>query len=143
MKIFGRAVRDSMIASEKNFIVAVVPLVSGSQSVTVTTLTPLNGRHIWDPSLWNLERISAIEVELEWESGGAGEVDLYDETNGVQLQQLVVTELAQALRVDKYDVTAVIKGLSAPTTLVIRAAGDGTNPLTVHSAKLLIRVMLG
>lgn len=134
---------DSAIDKNTVFAEIAIPLVTEAQSVTSTTLTILNGQHIWNPGGWNLERITKIEVELEWESAGAGDIDLYNATDGAKLADLVAPTAAQAKTIQRIDVTTAIKGLTAAKTLAIQAAGDGTNAITVYSAKLIVTLVLG
>lgn len=134
---------DSMIAKNKVLCEIAIPLVTEAQSVTSTTLTTLNGQHIWNPSGWNRNRIVKVEVELEWESGGSGDIDLYNVTDGTKLADLVAPTAATAKTIQRIDVTSAVKGLTASKTLAIQAAGDGTNAVTVYSAKLIVTLVLG
>ncbi|MDQ6964859.1 MAG: hypothetical protein Q9M13_08075, partial [Mariprofundales bacterium] len=106
-------------------------------------LTTLNGQTIWDPSGWNLDRITKIEVELEWESAGAGDIDLYNVSDGAKLADLVTPSAATSKTIQRIDVTTAVKGLTAAKILAIQAAGDGTNAVTVYTAKLVVTLVLG
>ena len=142
-KIYPESITDDKIAKSKVLCQVAIPIVTEAQSVTDTTLTTLNGWTIWDPSSWNLDRVQKVEVELEWESGGAGDIDLYNLTDGSKLADLVSPSEATSHKVERIDVTSAIKGLTAAKTLAIQAAGDGTNPVTVYSAKLIVTLVLG
>jgi hypothetical protein len=137
------AVTDAKIANATNFIEIVIPLVTEAQSVTSTTLTTLNGQHIWTVGSWNANRIQAIYVELEWESGGAADIDLYNATDAAKLADLKAPTAATAKTIERIDVTTAVKGLTADKVLAIQAAGDGTNPVTVYTAKLIVVITLG
>ena len=141
--IHPEAVSDAKIAKAVALCEVAIPLVSESQSVTSDTLATLNGQHIWTPSNWNLDRVSKVEVELEWESAGAGDVDLYNVTDGAKLADLVAPTAATSKTIQRVDVTSAVKGLADSKTLAIQAAGDGTNALTVYTAKLIVTVVLG
>jgi len=117
-----------------------LPIVTKDQSVTSATLATLIGRYIWRPSSWNHDLISKIEVELEYESAGAGDIDLYDVTNGSKLADLVTPTAATSHTVERIEVTDVIKALTENTKLGIQAAGDGTNALTVYKATLIVTI---
>jgi len=136
-------VKDHDIAKSTVLCEIAIPLVTESQSVTSSTLTTLNGQHIWNPDGWNLDRVSKIEVELEWESAGAGDIDLYNVTDGSKLADLVAPSGATSKKIERIDVTSAVKGLTASKTLAIHAAGDGTNAITVYSAKLIVTLLLG
>lgn len=115
-----------------------LPIVVDKQSVTSATLTTLNGYAIWKYARW--KNISKVEVELEYESAGAGDIDLYNITDGSKLADLVAPSAATSHTISRIDVTSAITGLSADKTIGIQAAGDGTNAITVYSAKLVVYV---
>ena len=142
-KIADGAVTDAKIAKSAVLCEIAIPLVTESQSVTSDTLTTLNGQHIWIPGNWNLDRVSKVEVELEWESAGSGDVDLYNVTDGAKLADLVAPTAATSKTIQRVDVTSAVKGLADAKTLAIQAAGDGTNAVTVYTAKLIVTVVLG
>jgi len=142
-KIADASITDTKIANSTNFIEIAIPLVSEAQSVTSGTLTTLNGQHIWTPGNWNADRISAIYVELEWESAGSGDIDLYDATNATKLTDLKTPSGATSKTIERIDVTTAVKGLTADTILAIQAAGDGSNSVTVYTAKLIVVITLG
>jgi len=142
-KIADASITDTKIANSTNFIEIAIPLVSEAQSVTSDTLTTLNGQHIWTPENWNADRISAIYIELEWESGGAADIDLYDATNAAKLADLKAPTGATSKAIERIDVTTAVKDLTADTILAIQAAGDGTNSVTVYTAKLIVVITLG
>ncbi len=141
--IEDNAVTDSKIASSTTLGEIAIPLVTESQSVTSTTLTTLNGQYIWTVNSWNSDRIAAIYLELEWESAGTGDVDLYNVTDGSKVSDLVAPTAATTKTIQRINVTTAIKALTADKTLGIQAAGDGTNALTVYSAKLIVVLNVG
>lgn len=134
---------DSAIDANTVLCEIAIPLVTEAQSVTSATLTTLNGHHIWNPAGWNAARISKVEVELEWESAGAGDIDLYNVDDAAKLADLVAPTAATAKTIQRIDVTTAVKGLTASKTLAIQAAGDGTNAITVYTAKLIVTLVLG
>jgi len=116
------------------------PIVTKDQSVTSATLTTLIGYYLWRPSSWNGDLIAKVEVELEYESAGAGDIDLYNVSDGTKLADLATPTAAQTHTIIRADVTSAIKALSANKILGIQAAGDGTNALTVYKATLIVTV---
>jgi len=127
--------KPSAIAYELAF-----PIVTKDQSVTSATLSTLIGRYLWKPGSWNGDLIEKVEVELEYESAGAGDVDLYDATGAAKLADLAAPTAAQSHTLERIDVTDAIKALTSNTQLAIQAAGDGTNALTVYKATLIVTV---
>lgn len=115
-----------------------IPMVNEQQAVTSATLTTLNGQAIWNYDAWTSNIIKAVYVEVEWESAGAGDLDLYDVGNATKLADLAAPTGATSKDIVRYDVTSEITGLTADTKVGIQAAGDGTNALTVYSAKLVV-----
>jgi len=114
------------------------PIVTKDQSVTSGTLSTLIGRYLWKPDSWNIDLIESIEVELEYESAGAGDVNLYDATSAANLAKLVSPTAAQPHTLVRVEVTDVVTALTGNTQLAIQAAGDGTNALTVYKATLIV-----
>jgi len=141
--IYDASVPDAKLTNTTNFIEIPIPLVSEAQSVTSTTLTQLNGQHIWTPGNWNAGRIQAIYIELEWESAGAGDIDLYNVTGAAKLADLVAPTAATTKKIERIDVTTAVKGITVDSTLAIQAAGDGTNAITSYTAKLIVAITLG
>ena len=116
-----------------------LPIVTKEQSVTSDTLSSLIGRCLWKPSSWNSDLIKSIEVELEYESAGSGDVDLVrGELMVFTLADLVSPFFATSHTVIRVDVTDAVKGLTSNDRLMIQAAGDGTNALTVYKATLIV-----
>ena len=113
-----------------------------SQSVTSSTLTSLSGTLRFDPSKYNMDKIEKFEVQVEWESGGAGDIDVYDSTNATKVADVATPSGATGYTISVVDVTSYFKGLTAPADIVIQAAGDGTNAVTVHKASLRAYVRL-
>ena len=72
-----------------------------------------------------------------------GDIDLYNETDGAKLADLVAPSGATSKKIERIDVTSAIKNLSTTKTIGIRAAGDGTNAITVYTAKLIVTLVLG
>ena len=117
-----------------------IPIVVDKQSVTSSTLATLDGYCKWDPDAWTAALIKKIYVELEYESAGAGDVDLYNLSDGSKLADLVAPSAATSHTITRVDVTTEVKALTAAKNLAIQAAGDGTNALDVYSAKLIVQI---
>ena len=115
-----------------------IPVVVDNQSVTSATLATLSGYAEWVLSNFSSDYISKVYVELEYESAGAGDVDLYNVTDSSKIRDLVAPSAATAHTITRVDVTTEMLGISAEKTVGIQAAGDGTNALTVYSAKLIV-----
>ncbi|MGC9086792.1 MAG: hypothetical protein ACP5IT_11420 [Thermoproteota archaeon] len=117
-----------------------IPIVVDSQSVTSTTLATLNGWARWVVGSWVAALIKSIYVELEYATGGAGDIDLYNITDSTKIKDLVAPATATSHTITRVDVTSQVKALTADKTIGIQAAGDGTNAATVYSAKLIVRM---
>jgi len=115
-----------------------LPLVTTGQQVTAASLATLDGWTQWTPGSWNSDQIEKVEVELEYESAGSGDVDLYNVSDSAKVKDLVAPTGATSHTLTRVDVTAEVKALSANKNLGIQAAGDGTNTLTVHKATLIV-----
>ena len=115
-----------------------IPIVVDSQNVTSATLATLNGWARWILSDFLANYIDAIYVELEYATGGAGNIDLYDITNSTKIADLVAPTSAVTHTITRVDVTTAMKAKTSAITIGIRAAGDGTNAATVYSAKLIL-----
>ena len=116
-----------------------LPIVTKEQSVTSSMLSTLIVRCLWKPDSWNSDLIKSIEVELEYESAGSGDVDLaHGEPLIFTLADLVSPFFATSHTVIRVDVTDAVKGLTYNDQLKIQAAGDGTNALTVYKATLIV-----
>ena len=119
-----------------NFFTEESTFLVNSQSVTDTTLTSLNGTLKFDPSKYDLTKIEKFEAQVEWESAGAGDIDVYDATNGTKIADVATPSAATSYTVTTVDITSYLVGLTSPIDIVIQAAGDGTNAVTVHKASL-------
>lgn len=117
-----------------------LPIVVDSQSVTSATLTLLNGYMRWIVGNWTAALIKSVYVELEYATGGAGDIDLFNITDSAKVKDLVAPTGAVTHTITRVDVTSEVKALAADKTLGVKAAGDGTNAATVYSAKLIVRV---
>jgi len=84
--------------------------------------------------------IKKIYVELEYGSAGAGDVDLYNVSDGVKLADLVAPTAATTKTLTRVDVTTAVKALTANKKIGIQAAGDGTNALDMYAAKLVVQL---
>jgi len=115
-----------------------IPLVVDKQSVTSDTLATLDGWAVWKLSNFSKDYIDYIYVELEYGSAGAGDVDLYNITDGSKIADLVAPSGATSHTVTRVDVTSAMKAITSEKVIGIQAAGDGTNALDVYSAKLII-----
>jgi len=115
-----------------------IPIVVDSQNVTSTTPATLNGWARWILSDFLSNYIDAIYVELEYATGGAGDIDLYDITNSAKIADLVAPTSAVAHTVTRVDVTTAMKAKTSAITIGIQAKGDETNAATVYSAKLIL-----
>lgn len=116
-----------------------IPIVTSQQQRSAGSLTSINGEHLFTPSNWNFSRVTAVYVEIEWESVSSGDIDLYDETGSSKLSDLVTPTGATSKDVSRYDVTSSITGLSSQKKLAIQIAGDGAgNNLIVYTAKLIL-----
>jgi len=133
----GAIEAHDLVAGAIKFEVA-IPIVSEGQSVTSATLSTLNGYAVWKLSNFSGDYIDYIYVELEYESAGSGDVDLYNVSDSSKISDLVAPTAATAHTITRVDVTSAMKAITAQKTIGIQAAGDGTNALTVYSAKLVI-----
>jgi len=115
-----------------------IPIVTDKQSVTSSTLATLEGYAKWKLSNFNKDYIDYIYVELEYESAGSGDVDLYNVTDGSKIADLVAPTAAVSHTITRVDVTTAMKAITSEKAIGIQAAGDGTNAITVYSAKLII-----
>jgi hypothetical protein len=115
-----------------------LPIVVDSQNVTSATLATLNGYARWILSNFLSDYITGIYVELEYATGGAGEIDLYDITNSAKIATLVAPTAATTHTITRVDVTSAMKAKTSAITIGIQAKGDGTNATTVYSAKLIV-----
>jgi hypothetical protein len=115
-----------------------IPLVVDKQSVTSAILTTLDGWARWILSDFLSDYIDAIHVELEYATAGAGDIDLYDITNSAKIADLVAPTGAVTHTITRVDVTSQMKAKTSAITVGIQAKGDGTNAVTVYSAKLVL-----
>jgi hypothetical protein len=115
-----------------------IPIVVDSQNVASATLATLNGWARWVLSNFLAGNVDYIYLELEYASAGAGDVDLYDITNSAKIADLVAPTGATTHTITRVDVTSAMKAKTSAITVGIQAAGDGTNAVTVYSAKLVI-----
>ena len=140
--IMPGAVNSEHIASGVIKPFSALPIVTSSESVTDSTLTTLSQRAMWRGSLLNMERVVKIEAEVDWESGGSGDLDLYDVTNGTKIADLATPDAATSRDTRRYDVTDAVKALTSDVVIGLQAAGDGTNALTVYKATLVVYMSL-
>ena len=138
--IFKQAINYDMLADDTIELEIAIPIVVDQQSTTSDTLTTLNGYAYWSPDAWTSALINKIYVELEYETAGAGDFDLYNITDGEKLADLVAPTSAVSHVVTRYDVTSAVKALTADKRLGIQIAGDGTNAATCYSAKLIVQI---
>jgi hypothetical protein len=115
-----------------------IPLVVDKQQVASATLTTLDGWARWVLSDFLAGYIDAIYCELEYATGGAGGINLYDITNSAKIADLVTPTQATAHTITRVDVTSQMKDKTSAITVGIQAKGDGTNAATVYSAKLIL-----
>jgi len=125
-----------------NFFSERAPITVDSQSVTSDTLTALRGYLYYDPSKYDLSKVERFEVQVEWESAGAGDVDVYDFTNNAKIADVATPTGATGYTVTITDVTSYLKSLTSPILIGIVAAGDGTNAVTVHRSVMRINIKL-
>jgi len=118
-----------------------LPIVTSERSRTQSTLASVVGSYIWKPERWNYDLIHTAEIEIEYSSDGAGEADLYDDTNNQKLADLVTVTEATGYDVERIDVTSAIKALTSNTKLRIQIAGDGTNAFYIYKASLVITLI--
>jgi len=137
-QIYKGSIDDDRMSASAIAGEVAIPVVTKDQSVTSDTLSTLIGRYLWKPSSWNSDLIESIEVELEYESAGAGDVDLYDATSAAKLADLVAPTAAQSHTLVRVEVTDVVTALTSNTQLAIQAAGDGTNAVTVYKATMIV-----
>jgi len=123
--------------------VAALPILTVSESNASTTLTTTNQRTIWRGSMINMNRVVKVEVEVDWASGGAGDLDLYNVTDAVKIADLATPSAATSRATVQYDVTSQMKAITADKVIALQIKGDGTNALTVYKATLLIYMSLG
>jgi hypothetical protein len=115
-----------------------IQLVVEEQEVTGTTLVTLDGWAMWVPSNFLTNYIDAIYCELEYEAGGAGDIDLYDITNSEKIADLVSPTTEVLHTVTRVDVTSEMKAKTSAITIGIQAAGSSTGTVTVFSARLVL-----
>jgi len=130
----------SSIADDTILFETTVTIVHETQSVTSATLSLLTGRCRWVSANWTASLIKNIYVEMEWESAGAGDVDLYNQTDSAKIADIVTPSAATSRSTGRYDVTTELKAVSGDKVVGIQAAGDGTNALTIYNAKLVFRM---
>ena len=66
-----------------------LPIVTSEQSRALSSLSPAVGSYLFKPARWNYSLIQNAEIEIEYSTDGAGQADLYDDTNNVSLRSLV------------------------------------------------------
>ena len=139
-------VRESINADRMRAVQKVAelafPIVTADQSVTDSSQTELNGRYTWKPGNWDFTLVDKIEVEVEYATAGAGEIDLAKTPPTTKLATLISASAATSHTVERVDVTSTIEGLSSDAQLEITAAGDGTNATTVYKATLIVTFKL-
>ena len=123
--------------------IAALPILTASESNSSTTLTTTNQRTIWRGSLMNMARVVKVEAEVDWASGGAGDLDLYNVTDSAKIADLATPSAATARATVQYDVTSQMKAITADKVIALQIKGDGTNALTVYRASLLVYMSLG
>jgi len=128
---------EDLIAGAIKFEIP-IPIVVDNQSVTSSTLATLSGYAKWKLGNFKSDYIDYVYVELEYESAGAGDVDLYNISDSSKIADLVAPTAAQAHTITRVDVTTEMKAITAEKTIGIQAAGDDSNALTVYSAKLIV-----
>jgi hypothetical protein len=121
---------------------AALPILTASESNSSTILTTTNQRTIWRGSLINMDRVVKVEVEVDRASGGAGDLDLYNVTDGVKIADLETPTGATTRGTRYYDVTSQMKAITADKVVALQIAGDGTNALTVYKAQLIVYMSL-
>jgi len=117
-------------------------ILTASESNASTTLATTAQRTMWRGSLMNMNRVARVEVEVDWASAGAGDLDLYNVTDAAKIADLAAPTAATARDTRWYDVTAQMKALAADKVVALQIAGDGTNALTVYKAQLVVYMSL-
>ena len=141
-QIYLESINANRMRPSANFAEVAFPIVTKDQSITSSSLQTLTGRYKFKPGNWDFDFVEKIEVELEFASDGAGEIELYDDSDSASLQSLVTFSAAQSYTSERYDVTTVLKALTSNTKLAIRAKGDGSNATTVYKATLIVTIKL-
>ena len=147
-QILGRHVASAQIDASHMVAgvikpIAALPILTASESNSSTTLTTTNQRTMWRGSLMNMARVVKVECEVDWASGGAGDLDLYNVTDSAKIADLATPSAATARATVQYDVTSQMKAITADKVVALQIKGDGTNALTVYRASLLIYMSLG
>jgi len=137
------SISEQMIKRDTPVMEVAIPLVTEKQDVSDSTLQPLYGQHIWTPSSWKYDRIDKIYVELEWESANTGDIDLHNFTDDVKVKDLKDPTGATAKTIERIDVTDELKAITSAKVIGLKVAGDGTNAVTVYSAKLIVVFKIG
>ena len=121
---------------------ASLPILTQSESTTSSTLVTTNQRTIWRGSLINMDRVVKVEVEVDWGSAGAGEIDLYNVTDASRIAVLATPSAATSRSTVQYDVTSQMKAITRDKVIALQIKGDGTNALTVYKAQLIVYMSL-
>jgi hypothetical protein len=119
-----------------------LPILTASESTTSSTLVTTNQRTIWRGSMINMDRVVKVEVEVDWASAGAGEIDLYNVTDASTIAVLATPSAATSRSTVQYDVTSQMKSITSDKVIALRIKGNGTNALTVYKAQLIVYMSL-